>query len=448
MFSIVYGALLRGLPVPASGRLVHVASANPSRDQPALGVFLQDFHDFRERQRSFAGLAAHYNGTVNLERPDREGRSPGALRRPFRLRQPVRRAARPHRPGPGPHLRGRGRRARGHARSADLRWRLAAPLPRRPQGGGQAGTDQRRGRHPHRRPAAGLRLPLEFRGLGAPAARSPAHPPRRGPAPGRHRPAERRRHPRIRPGGPRGDRPRPRRRAPADQPGADRLPPALAQGGPLPRHRQAPVGDAGGLRLRAPDRLRQRGEPHPLPRRQTHAGDRHPHHPRGRPPATGRADPEREPAPRGHGRRARRASGRPRGQAVQPRHRRQQSTVVDEDRRRSRGPPLHPRRHRGRGPPLGPDARPPVVAGRPGRGAQRRGARFLQPAPGAVLPLSRGGRGRLLLPAARGHRPHGAQRRAPEDPGPGLRHLAALHWPRLPLPGRASRRAGPPAFLR
>lgn len=76
MFSIVYGALLRGLPVPASGRLVHVASANPSRDQPALGVFLQDFHDFRERQRSFAGLAAHYNGTVNLSDPTGKGEAP------------------------------------------------------------------------------------------------------------------------------------------------------------------------------------------------------------------------------------------------------------------------------------------------------------------------------------------------------------------------------------
>jgi predicted permease len=68
MFSIVYGALLRGLPVPGPDRLLHVASANPGRDEPVLEVFLHDFHDFRERQRSrsFQGLAAYYDGTVNL----------------------------------------------------------------------------------------------------------------------------------------------------------------------------------------------------------------------------------------------------------------------------------------------------------------------------------------------------------------------------------------------
>jgi len=75
MFSIVYGALLRGLPVPGPDRLLHVASANPARDEPVLGVFLHDFQDFRERQRSFQGLAAYSNGTVNLsgdgEAPER-----------------------------------------------------------------------------------------------------------------------------------------------------------------------------------------------------------------------------------------------------------------------------------------------------------------------------------------------------------------------------------------
>ena len=58
MFSIVYGALLRGLPVPAADRLLRVHSADPSHDDPALEVFLHDFLDFRARQRSFQGLAA------------------------------------------------------------------------------------------------------------------------------------------------------------------------------------------------------------------------------------------------------------------------------------------------------------------------------------------------------------------------------------------------------
>jgi predicted permease len=76
MFSIVYGALLRGLPVPRPDRLLHVASANPSRDEPVLEVFLHDFHDFRERQRSFQGLAAYYEGTVNLSDPAGNGAAP------------------------------------------------------------------------------------------------------------------------------------------------------------------------------------------------------------------------------------------------------------------------------------------------------------------------------------------------------------------------------------
>ena len=69
MFSIVYGFLLRGLPVPGPDRLLHVASANPGRGEPVLEVFLHDFQDFRERQRSFQGLAAYYGGSVNLSDP-------------------------------------------------------------------------------------------------------------------------------------------------------------------------------------------------------------------------------------------------------------------------------------------------------------------------------------------------------------------------------------------
>ena len=66
MFSIVYGAMLRGLPVPEPERLLHLENADPSHDEPSLEVFLHDFLDFRERQKSFESLAAYRGGTLNL----------------------------------------------------------------------------------------------------------------------------------------------------------------------------------------------------------------------------------------------------------------------------------------------------------------------------------------------------------------------------------------------
>jgi putative ABC transport system permease protein len=66
MFSIVYGVTLRGLPFEDPERILHLESANPSRNETGLEVFLHDFLDWRARQRSFEGLAGLYRGTVNL----------------------------------------------------------------------------------------------------------------------------------------------------------------------------------------------------------------------------------------------------------------------------------------------------------------------------------------------------------------------------------------------
>jgi putative ABC transport system permease protein len=66
MFSIVYGAMLRGLPFDESERLMHLENNNPSRDEPSLEVFPHDFLDWRERQTSFEELAGYHDGTVNL----------------------------------------------------------------------------------------------------------------------------------------------------------------------------------------------------------------------------------------------------------------------------------------------------------------------------------------------------------------------------------------------
>ncbi|MFP5286304.1 MAG: permease, partial [Thermoanaerobaculia bacterium] len=79
MFSIVYGAILRGLPFEESERLMHVENNNPSKEQRSLEVFLQDFLVMRERQKSFEGLAAFYEGTVNLSGDEKPERYEGAF---------------------------------------------------------------------------------------------------------------------------------------------------------------------------------------------------------------------------------------------------------------------------------------------------------------------------------------------------------------------------------
>jgi predicted permease len=74
MFSLVYGIVIRGLPFAEPERIVYLESTNPSHGQPSLAVDVQDFLEWRRRQRSFAGLAAYSNGTVNLsgdQRPER-----------------------------------------------------------------------------------------------------------------------------------------------------------------------------------------------------------------------------------------------------------------------------------------------------------------------------------------------------------------------------------------
>ncbi len=66
MFSIVYGIVLRGLPLPDSERLIHLETQNLSRDQDSLEVGLHDFVDWQKQQSSFTGLAAFESTTFSL----------------------------------------------------------------------------------------------------------------------------------------------------------------------------------------------------------------------------------------------------------------------------------------------------------------------------------------------------------------------------------------------
>lgn len=79
MFSIVEGAILRGLPFEDGDRIMHLERNNLSRDIEGMGVPLHDYLDWREQQRSFESLAAYYEGTVNLSGLERAERYDGAF---------------------------------------------------------------------------------------------------------------------------------------------------------------------------------------------------------------------------------------------------------------------------------------------------------------------------------------------------------------------------------
>lgn len=74
MFSIVYGALLKGLPYEGGDRIVAIARTNPAQGITRQGVPIQDLADYRAQQGSFEYLGGHTSGTMNvsgLERADR-----------------------------------------------------------------------------------------------------------------------------------------------------------------------------------------------------------------------------------------------------------------------------------------------------------------------------------------------------------------------------------------
>jgi putative ABC transport system permease protein len=66
MFSIVYGAVLRGLPYEDSDELVALYRNRPAQDIQFMAVGIHDFVDWREQQTSFQDIAAYYTETVNV----------------------------------------------------------------------------------------------------------------------------------------------------------------------------------------------------------------------------------------------------------------------------------------------------------------------------------------------------------------------------------------------
>jgi predicted permease len=66
MFSIVYGAIIIGLPFPDGGRIAVITRTNAARGIRQQGVPIQDYTDYVARQKSFATLGAYTSGTMNV----------------------------------------------------------------------------------------------------------------------------------------------------------------------------------------------------------------------------------------------------------------------------------------------------------------------------------------------------------------------------------------------
>ena len=75
MFSIVYGALYRGLPFEEPHRLMHLERNNLPEDIESMEVTIHDFVDWREQQTSFEDIAAFFARSSYLadteNRPER-----------------------------------------------------------------------------------------------------------------------------------------------------------------------------------------------------------------------------------------------------------------------------------------------------------------------------------------------------------------------------------------
>jgi predicted permease len=79
MFSIVYGALIKGMPFPEADRLVAIARQNLSRSNNLIQQMpTLDFLDYRAQQRSFSSIAGYRAGTVNISGAEKAERYDGA----------------------------------------------------------------------------------------------------------------------------------------------------------------------------------------------------------------------------------------------------------------------------------------------------------------------------------------------------------------------------------
>ncbi|HWH51964.1 MAG TPA: ABC transporter permease [Gemmatimonadaceae bacterium] len=78
MFSIVYGALMKGLPYPDGDRIMVVNRANPARGITRQALPIQDYFDYKAQQHDFSELAAVTSGTIVISGDDKAERFDGS----------------------------------------------------------------------------------------------------------------------------------------------------------------------------------------------------------------------------------------------------------------------------------------------------------------------------------------------------------------------------------
>ena len=78
MYSIVYGALLRGLPFEDGNRIYTIDRIDVI-DGDHMSPSIHDYLDWRERQTSFEDLGGLYTGTINIVGTDSPDRYDGAF---------------------------------------------------------------------------------------------------------------------------------------------------------------------------------------------------------------------------------------------------------------------------------------------------------------------------------------------------------------------------------
>jgi putative ABC transport system permease protein len=78
MFSIVYGALMRGLPYQDGDRIMAIGRANPAKDIRNQSLPIQDFVDYRKQQQTFTDLAGSTSGTIYVSGDEKAERFTGA----------------------------------------------------------------------------------------------------------------------------------------------------------------------------------------------------------------------------------------------------------------------------------------------------------------------------------------------------------------------------------
>src|SRR5690349_20847483 len=78
MFSIVYGALMKGLPYPDGDRVMILQRSNPARDIRQSSLPIQDYYDFKKQQQTFIDLAGFTSGSIYVSGDEKAERFDGS----------------------------------------------------------------------------------------------------------------------------------------------------------------------------------------------------------------------------------------------------------------------------------------------------------------------------------------------------------------------------------